>query len=56
MTKEELQEQIKQLEDRIFYHDMIDHWDREDYDISREMELELSILKEKLKSKEGEQK
>ena len=54
MTKEELQTQIKHLEDRIFYHEMKDHWTQEDFDLADEMELELSILKEKLVKKGNE--
>lgn len=54
MTKEELQKQIERLEDRLFYHKMKDHWTKEDFDYADEMELELSILKEKLIKKEDE--
>lgn len=54
MTKEELQKQIERLEDRLFYHKMKDHWNKEDFDYADEMELELSILKEKLVKKEDE--
>lgn len=54
MNNEKLQTQIKRLEDRIFYHEMKDHWTKEDFDLAEEMELELSILKEKLVKKEDE--
>lgn len=59
MSNEELQKnffkkQIKRLEDRLFYHKMKDHWTKEDFDYADEMELELSILKEKLVKKEDE--
>lgn len=59
MSNEELQKnflkkQIKRLEDRIFYHEMKDHWTKEDFDLAEEMELELSILKQKLVKKGNE--
>lgn len=50
MTLEELEKEIKHLEDYIFYHKMIDRWTKEDFELAEKMELELSILKEK---KEG---
>ena len=53
MTKEELQKQIKELEDKIFIHEMKDRWDKHDFDLSDEMELELSILKKKIGEENG---
>lgn len=50
MTLEELEKEIKHLEDCIFYHKMIDRWTEEDFELAKKMELELSSLKEK---KEG---
>lgn len=55
MNKEKLEEQINKLEDQIFYHEMKDHWTKEDFDLAEELELELSILKEKLVKKGNEQ-
>ena len=55
MTKEELQKQIKRLEDKVFYHEMKDVWTNKDFDLAEEMELELSILKQKLVKKGNEQ-
>lgn len=50
MNKEELEKQIEKLEDRIFFHEMKDHWTKEDFKLADEMELELSVLKKELKS------
>lgn len=47
--KEFFEKQIKKLEDKIFYHEMKDHWTKEDFDLAHEMEQELMVLKEKLK-------
>ena len=48
MTKEEIQEQIKDLEERMFYLDMQEHWEKEDYEISKEWNEKIHILKNKL--------
>ena len=50
MSKDELLIKITELNERIFYHEMKDHWTKEDFDLAEEMELELAILKEKLKN------
>lgn len=52
--KEFFEKQIKKLEDRIFYHEMKDHWTREDFDLANEMEQELMVLNEKLKGCEDD--
>lgn len=46
----DLEKEIKELEDRIFYHEMKDHWTKEDFELARDLELELSILKKKVKN------
>lgn len=53
MTKEQILERIKELEEKIFMHDMKDHWDKHDFDLADEMELELSILKKKIGEENG---
>ena len=47
--KQFFEKQIKNLEDKIFYHEMKDNWTKDDFDLAREMEQELMALKEKLK-------
>lgn len=54
--KEFFEKQIKKLEDKIFYHEMKDHWTREDFDLAHEMEQELMVLKEQLKGCEEDGK
>ena len=46
----DLEKEIKELEDRIFYHKMKDNWTKEDFDLARDLELKLSILKKKVKN------
>lgn len=53
MTKEQILERIKELEEKIFIHEMKDHWDKHDFDLADEMELELSILKKKIGEENG---
>lgn len=46
MTKEQIEQRIKQLEDQLFYLDMKDRWDRQDYETHDKIVEELRELQE----------
>lgn len=46
--KKEILKQIEKIEERIFYLDMKDNWEKEDFDRMREYDEQIHILKEKL--------
>lgn len=48
MEKEEILKLIDELEDKRFYLDMKDHWERKDYDLMDQYDKEIHILKERL--------
>jgi len=43
-----LKKQIEDKENDIFYLEMIDHWDREDYELSEKYHQELKVLRARL--------
>lgn len=55
MKNEEIKKEIEKLEERIFYHEMKDHWTQQDFKLAKKLEQDLMILKEKL-VKEGNDK
>ena len=50
MTKQEIEKQIEELEDRKFYLAMKDRWNREDYKRNDDLNKQLRELKEELKN------
>lgn len=48
MTKEEIEMRIEELEDKQFYLDMKDHWERKDYDLMDEYIKEKKLLQKQL--------
>ena len=52
MKKEEIKKEIEKLEERIFYHEMKDHWTDADFKLANDLELELAILKQRLEGEE----
>jgi len=48
MTKEEILKKIDELEEDIFYHEMKDRWNNEDFKLNDKYKKELKELKEKL--------
>ena len=48
MTKEEILKEIDKLEDKRFFLDMKDSWERKDYDTMEEYDKQIHILKEEL--------
>ena len=50
MTKQEIEKQIEELEDRKFYLAMKDRWNREDYKKNDDFNKQLRELKEELKN------
>lgn len=43
-----LKQQIESKEQDIFYLDMVDHWDKEDFELSEKYHKELDILRARL--------
>lgn len=58
MTRKQIEEQIEKLENRKFYLNMKDRWNREDYKRNDDLNKQLRELKEELKNvwKEPKQK
>ena len=50
MTKQKIEKQIEELEDRKFYLAMKDRWNREDYKRNDDLNKQLRELKEELKN------
>ena len=50
MTRQEVEKQIEELEDRKFYLAMKDRWNREDYKRNDDLNKQLRELKEELKN------
>ena len=50
MTRQEIEKQIEELEDRKFYLAMKDRWNREDYKRNDNLNKQLRELKEELKN------
>lgn len=50
MTRQEIEKQIEELEDRKFYLAMKDRWNREDYKRNDDLNKQLRELKEELKN------
>ena len=50
MTKEQINKQIEALEERKFYLNMKDRWNREDYKKNDDLNKQLRELKEELKN------
>ena len=48
MTKEEIEQRIEQLEERLFLIDMIDHWESEDAKLYADISNEIKGLKKDL--------
>lgn len=54
LSKDELKQMIDELEQKIFYLDMVDHWEPDDFRRYDDLTTELSILKEKLRKVEND--
>lgn len=52
MTREEIKKKIEEIENREFYLQMKDRWNRDDFDISRKHREEIRELENLLKSLE----
>lgn len=50
MTRQEIEKQIEELEDRKFYLAMKDRWNKEDYKRNDDLNKQLRELKEELKN------
>lgn len=50
MTRQEIEKQIEELEDRKFYLAMKDRWNREDYKNNSNLNTQIRTLKEELKN------
>ena len=50
MTRQEIEKQIEELEDRKFYLAMKDRWNREDYKRNDDLNKQLKELKKELKN------
>ena len=50
MTRQEIEKQIEELEDRKFYHAMKDRWNKEDYKRNDDLNKQLRELKKELKN------
>ena len=50
MTRQEIEKQIEELEDRKFYLAMKDRWNKEDYKINSDLNAQIRTLKEELKN------
>lgn len=50
MTRQEIEKQIEELENRKFYLAMKDRWNREDYKRNDDLNKQLRELKEELKN------
>lgn len=48
MTREEIKKEIEKLEDRKFYNNMVDRWTARNYEIDRELTIQIRNLKEEL--------
>lgn len=48
MTREQIEQRIRDLEDRRFILAMCDRWTQEDYDLDRELFEEINKLKKEL--------
>lgn len=49
----ELKKLAEEIENKIFYLDMKDHWDKEDFDLMEELQLELDIIIRDIAKKEN---
>ena len=50
MTRQEIEKQIEELEDRKFYLAMKDRWNKEDYKRNDDLNKQLRELKKELKN------
>ena len=50
MTRKQIEKQIEKLENRKFYLNMKDRWNREDYKRNDDLNKQLRELKEELKN------
>lgn len=48
--KQEIQEEIGNLTNRLFMNSMIDHWTDEDREFDRKTRAKIEVLKEELKN------
>jgi len=56
MKKDEIQKQLNDLEERLFIINMVDHWQREDYEAYDRLFAEKKKLEEELEKIENEEK
>lgn len=54
MNKEEIKKQIEELEDKLWLHNMIDHFTLEDIRIRDDLSNEISRLRSELREMEGD--